>query len=140
MGIVSWARKKSPWVFHFPAGGGCNGCDIEVLASMAARFDPERVGMRLMGSPRHADVLLINGAVTKKNVKNLKRVYDQVPEPKVVVAVGNCALSGECFRNMYPIAKPLDTHLTVDIYVPGCPPRPQAILAAILRALEKKFR
>lgn len=103
---------------------------------MCPRFDPERIGIKLVGSPRHADIILATGAVTKKSRDAVKKVYDQVPEPKVVVGIGNCAISGECFRNCYGIEGPLDKVIPVDVYVPGCPPRPQAIISGILKAIK----
>jgi len=132
--MIGWARKQSPWVYHFPAGGGCNGCEIETLAASGPRFDPQRLGARFVTNPREADVLLINGPVTIKNRQNLIRVYNQIPDPKVVVAVGACAVSGEIFRYSYSIDCPVDKHIPVDLYVQGCPPRPHAILAAIKQA------
>jgi len=91
------ARLYSPWVFHLHAGG-CNGCDIEVVAAFSPRFDVERFGFTLVGTPRHADILVVTGPVTKQVAPFLRRVYEQVPKPKVVVAVGSCAISGGVFN------------------------------------------
>lgn len=97
MGLVTWARLKSPWVLHFNSGA-CNSCDIEVLAALAPRFDVERFGILLKGSPRHADVIIVTGPVTRQAAARLRRIYEQVPEPKFVMAVGTCTLSGGSFR------------------------------------------
>jgi membrane-bound hydrogenase subunit mbhJ len=134
--MLEWARKNSPWAFHFCAGGGCNGCDIEVVAAICPRYDPERLGVKLKGSPRHADILLVTDSVTKKNKKAFMRVYNQVPEPKVVVAVGNCAITGELFRGLYGVEGPIDKLIPVDVYIPGCPPRPEEILKGVKKAVE----
>ena len=136
MTLASWARKKSPWVMHFPCGG-CNGCDIEVVAALTPLYDAERFGVLLKGTPRHADVLLVTGIVTLQVRDRLKRVYEQVPEPKAVVAVGSCAVSGDVFDGSYAMAGPVDKVIPVDVYVPGCPPKPEAILAGVVKALEK---
>lgn len=134
--IVAWARKKSPWIMHLPCGG-CNGCDIEIVAALTPLYDAERFGVLLKGTPRHADILLVTGVVTLQVRDRLKRVYDQVPEPKVVVAVGNCATSSEIFEGSYAVAGPLDKVIPVDVYVEGCPPKPEAILTGVLKAVEK---
>ena len=139
MDIVKWSRVKSPWVFHFNAGG-CNGCDIELLAALNPKYDIERFGMILRGSPRHADVLLCTGTVTRQIRDRFKRIYDQVPEPKFVMAFGNCACSGGVFQKCYNVHEGIDKVVPVNMYVPGCPPRPQAIIDAavkLLTALQK---
>ena len=139
MDIVKWSRVKSPWVFHFNAGG-CNGCDIELLAALNPKYDIERFGMILRGSPRHADVLLCTGTVTRQIRDRFKRIYDQVPEPKFVMASGNCACSGGVFQKCYNVHEGIDKVVPVNMYVPGCPPRPQAIIDAavkLLTALQK---
>ena len=133
MSLKSFARKRSPWLFTFNTGG-CNGCDIELVAALTPKYDVERFGAVLKGSPRHADVFLITGPVTMQSEKRLKQLYEQIPEPKTVVALGNCACSGCIFRDNYPIK---GLKLPVDVYLPGCPPKPEAILDAIFKALEK---
>jgi len=134
--LAGWARKKSPWVMHFPCGG-CNGCDIEVVAALTPLYDAERFGVLLKGTPRHADILLVTGVVTMQIKDRLKRVYEQVPDPKVVVAVGDCAISGCVFDGSYAVAGPVDKVIPVDVYIAGCPPKPEAILAGVVKALEK---
>ncbi|MGC8974893.1 MAG: NADH-quinone oxidoreductase subunit B family protein [Thermoprotei archaeon] len=128
--------RYSPWLVHFNTGA-CNGCDIEVLASITPHYDPERFGVRLAPSVRHGDVLVVTGAVTKKAAERLKRLYEQMPEPKFVVAVGACALSGGVFHGSYPVVGGADKVVKVDVYVPGCPPRPEAILDGIIKLLKK---
>jgi membrane-bound hydrogenase subunit mbhJ len=96
--------------------------------------------MKLVGSPKHADVLLVTGPVTKKMVARVKRVYEQVPEPKLVMCIGTCGQSGGVFYDSYNLAGPIDQVLPVDVYVPGCPPRPEAIIYGVVKALEKLER
>ena len=133
------ALTKSLWVFHFNAGS-CNGCDIEIVATLTPRYDPERFGIKLVGSPRHADVLLVTGPVTKQMEARLRRVYDQMPSPKVVMAVGTCAQSGGVFFDSYNLAGPVDQVIPVDVYVPGCAPRPEAIINGVVTAIAKLER
>lgn len=137
--IFSKGRMKSPWIFHLNTGS-CNGCDIEIVAALTPRYDPERLGCVLVGSPRHADVLLLTGPLTHKMFSRVVRVYEQTPEPKAVVAVGACAVSGGPFLGSYTVEGPLDRIIPVDVYVAGCPPRPEAIVRGIVDALKKKFR
>jgi len=138
--LVAWARRKSPWVIHFNTGS-CNACDIEVVAAITPRFDLERFGAILKGSPRHADVLLCSGPVTTQIEDRLKRVYDQMAQPKFVVAVGSCACSGGIFRGCYNVKGGIDEAIPVSVYIPGCPVRPEAIIdgvAKLLASLEGK--
>ncbi|OGS17605.1 MAG: NADH-quinone oxidoreductase subunit B [Elusimicrobia bacterium RIFOXYA2_FULL_50_26] len=134
--LADWSRIKSPWIIHFNAGG-CNGCDIEVLAALTPRFDVERFGILLKGTPRHADVLVVTGPVNEQIKKRLKRIYDQMPNPKFVVAVGACALSGGVFRGCYNSLGGIDDVLPVSAYIPGCPPRPDAIIDGVAKLLGK---
>jgi len=136
MGLVSFFRKKSPWLLHFNTGG-CNGCDIELIAALTPRYDVERFGMQLRGSPRHADILVVTGPVTRQTKDRLIRIYEQMPEPKLVVAVGSCPASGCVFHDCYNVLGPLDKFIPVDAYVPGCPPKPEAIIFGLVKALEK---
>jgi NADH-quinone oxidoreductase B subunit len=128
--------KYSPWLLHFNTGA-CNGCDIEVLAALTPYYDPERFGVKLAPNPRHADVMVVTGAVTKKAAERLKRLYDQMPSPKFVIAVGACAISGGVFAGSYSIVNGADKVVPVSMYVPGCPPRPEAILYGIVKLLSK---
>ncbi len=133
--VIRWGVKRSPWLLHFNTGA-CNGCDIEVLAAITPLYDPERYGVKLAPSPRHADIIVVTGLVTKKAAERLKRIYDQIPEPKVVVAVGACAISGGVFQGSYSHYSGVDRVIPVDVYIPGCPPRPDAILKGIIKAVE----
>lgn len=132
--VKTWARTNSPWAIHFNSGS-CNGCDIEILATLTPRYDLERLGVKLQGSPRHADVLICTGPVTRQARERLRRIYEQMPEPKFVVAVGSCAISGGVFQGCYNIVGHIDQVIPVDVYVPGCPPRPEAIIDGIVKLL-----
>jgi membrane-bound hydrogenase subunit mbhJ len=134
--LVKWSRKKSPWIFHVSAGS-CNNCDIELIAALTPRFDIERFGILLKGSPRHADILVVTGIVNRQAAPRVRRVYEQTPDPKLVVALGNCAVSGGIFKNGYNMVGPVDKVIPVDVYVMGCPPRPQAIIDGIVEAIKK---
>jgi len=134
MSILTWARTHSPWLIHFNAGA-CNACDIEVVAALTPRFDVERFGALLKGSPRHADVMVVSGSVPRKIRDRLKRIYEQMPEPKFVVAVGSCAISGGVFQDCYNVMEGVDKIIPVDAYIPGCPPKPEAILDGVVKLL-----
>lgn len=136
MGLLSWSRAKSPWILHFNTGG-CNGCDVEILAALTPRFDIERFGITQHGSPRHADILVVTGPVTRQVKDRLIRVYEQMPEPKSVIAVGACATSGAPFIGCYNIHGGADTVLPVNIYVPGCPPKPEAVIDGMVKLIAK---
>jgi len=133
--INVWARTNSPWMLHFNSGS-CNGCDIEILATLTPRYDLERFGVKLQGSPRHADILICTGPVTRQARDRLLRIYEQMPNPKFVVAVGSCASSGAVFQGCYNIVGQIDEVIPVDVYVPGCPPRPEAITDGIIKLLQ----
>ncbi len=135
-GLGKWALKKSPWVFHL-ATGSCNNCDIEILAALTPRFDLERFGILLAPSPRHADCLLVTGAVTHKCRKRLLEAYRQTAKPCLVVAVGACPITGGVFKDSYNIVGPLDKIIPVDVYIPGCPPKPEALILGVVKALQK---
>jgi membrane-bound hydrogenase subunit mbhJ len=128
--------KKALWVYHCNSGS-CNGCDIEIIAALCPRYDVERFGIKLVGTPRHADVLLITGPVTRQMEARVKRVYEQMPDPKVVICVGNCGNTGDVFYESYNLVGPVDNVLPVDVYVIGCPPRPEAIIMAVAKAWVK---
>ena len=133
--------KKSPWIIHYD-GSSCNGCDIEVLASLSPLYDAERFGVINTGDPRQADILVITGAVNEKNSEVIKQIYEQMPNPKVVMAVGICACSGGIFKDCYNILGGVNKILPVDVYVMGCAARPEAIIDGIIKAvdiLDKKY-
>jgi NADH-quinone oxidoreductase B subunit len=132
--LVTWARIKSPWIIHFNSGA-CNGCDIEILASLTPKFDLERFGVLLKGTPRHADVLICSGPVTRQTKDRLIRIYEQMPEPKFVVAIGTCACSGGVFAGCYNILGGIDTAIPVSAYIPGCAASPQAIIDGVAKLL-----
>ena len=136
MGIISKSRMKSPWVVHFDCGS-CNACDIEILACLTPVYDVERFGIINIGNPKHADVLVVSGSVNNRNKRVLKNVYDQMPEPKAVVAVGACASTGGIFSECYNVLQGVDKVIPVDVYVPGCCPKPEAIIDGIVKAMGK---
>jgi ech hydrogenase subunit C len=126
--------KKSPWVIHYNASS-CNGCDIEVVASLTPLYDLERFGIVNTGNPKHADILLITGGVNEQCKRVVQTIYNQMPDPKVVVALGICAGSGGVFRECYNILGGADAAVPVDVYVPGCAVKPEAIIDGVVQAL-----
>ncbi len=128
-------RKKAPWILHYNAGS-CNGCDVEILACLSPKYDLERFGILNRGNPKQSDILIVTGPVTKRAKERLKRLYLEMPEPKVVVAVGACACSGGVFRGMYNVEDGIDKVIPVDVYVPGCAARPENIIDGVIKALE----
>jgi ech hydrogenase subunit C len=126
--------KKSPWVIHYD-GSSCNGCDIEVLACLTPVYDIERFGIVNTGNPKHADVFLITGTINEQNIEVVRNIYNQMPTPKVVAAIGICATSGGIFRECYNVKGGVDTAIPVDIYIPGCAVRPEAIIDGVVAAL-----
>jgi NADH-quinone oxidoreductase B subunit len=132
--LVRWSRIKSPWILHLNSGA-CNACDIEIVAALTPRFDVERFGVLLKGTPRHADVIIATGPVTRQIKDRIIRIYEQTPEPKFVVAVGACAMSGCVYRGAYNSLGGLDQVIPVTAYVPGCPARPDAILDGVVKLL-----
>ena len=132
--LVHWSRVKSPWVLHLNTGA-CNACDIEILAALMPRFDLERFGILLKGTPRHADVIVCTGPITRQNRDRVLRIYEQVPDPKFVVAVGACAMSGCVYRGSYNANLGVDQVLPVNAYIPGCPIRPDALIDGVVKLL-----
>ena len=132
--IVTWARIKSPWVLHFNTGA-CNACDIEIIATLTPRYDLERFGVVLKGAPRHADILLCSGPVTRQIEERLKKIYAQMAEPKFVVAVGTCSCSGGVFKGCYNVKEGIDKVIPVSAYIPGCPASPKAIMDGVVKLL-----
>ncbi|RJE46707.1 MULTISPECIES: NADH-quinone oxidoreductase subunit NuoB [unclassified Dehalobacter] len=133
---------KSPWLVHYDASS-CNGCDIEVLACLTPLYDVERFGVLNIGNPKHADIFVVTGSVNEQNKAVIKNIYDQMADPKVVVAIGACATSGGIFRECYNVQGGIDNVIPVDVYVPGCAARPEAIIDGVVQALgvlEEKYK
>jgi NADH-quinone oxidoreductase subunit B len=132
--LYNWGRRSSVWPLMF--GLAC--CAIEMIAAQAARYDMARFGMEVMRpTPRQADMMLVSGTVTKKMLPAIIRLYNQMPEPKYVVAMGACASSGGPFKEGYNVVAGIDKFLPVDVYIPGCPPTPQALIAGLIKLQEK---
>jgi len=127
-------NTKSPWIIHYD-GTSCNGCDIEVLACLTPLYDVERFGVVNTGNPKHADILLITGSINEQSISVVKQLYDTMANPKVVVAVGICAATGGIFADCYNVLGGVDKVLPVDVYVPGCAARPEAIIDGVVQAI-----
>lgn len=132
--LINWARVKSPWITIYNSGA-CNACDIEIIACLMPRFDIERFGIVAKGSPRHADILIVTGHVTLKQASRLRRVWEQIPEPKYVIAMGACGSSGGAFHGLYHIMERVEDVIPVDVYAAGCPPRPDEIINAVITCI-----
>ncbi len=128
-------RKKSPWILHYNAGS-CNGCDIEILASLSPKYDLERFGVINTGNPKQSDIFLVTGPVTYRSRERLIELYTQMPEPKVVIVVGSCSCTGGVFRDMYNVEDGVDRYIPVDIYIPGCATSPELIIDGLVKGLE----
>lgn len=139
MGIISrlinWGRIKSPWILQFNTGA-CNACEIEIIAALTPRYDLERFGIILKGTPRHADILVCSGPVTKQVKCRLLQIYEQIPEPKFVVAVGTCACTGGVFNGCYSVEGGINKVIPVSAYIPGCPANPKSIIDGVVKLLE----
>ncbi len=133
--VINWARMKSPWILHFNTGA-CNACDIEIIAALTPLYDLERFGVQLKGTPRHADVLVCSGPVTRQIEDRLVRIYEQMAEPKFVVAVGACACSGGVFKGCYNVEGGISSTIPVSAYIPGCPASPKAIIDGVVKLLQ----
>ncbi len=126
--------SKSPWVLHYD-GSSCNGCDIEVLATMTPLYDVERFGIINTGNPKHADILLLTGGINAQTAPVVRQLYNQMPDPKVVIACGICSCDGGIFKDCYNILGGSDKVVPVDVYVPGCAVRPEALIDGVVKAL-----
>ncbi|ELR64494.1 Carbon monoxide-induced hydrogenase small subunit CooL [Photobacterium marinum] len=136
MSFITNISKQSPWLYRINAGS-CNGCDVELATTaLIPRYDVERLGCQYCGTPKHADIVLITGPLTARVKEKVLQVYKEIPDPKVTVAVGICPISGGVFRDSYAIEGPIDKYINVDVNIPGCPPRPQAIIEGIAMAIE----
>jgi Ni,Fe-hydrogenase III small subunit len=126
---------RSPWLYRINAGS-CNGCDVELATTaLIPRYDVERLGIQYCGSPRHADIVLITGPLTRRVKGAALRIWEEVPDPKVTVVFGVCPISGGIFRESYAVHAGIDEFIPVDVNVPGCPPRPSAIIEGIAQAI-----
>lgn len=126
---------RSPWIIHYD-GSSCNGCDIEVLAALTPLYDAERFGVVNTGNPKHADILVVTGGVNDQNAPVVKQIYDQMLEPKIVVACGACACGGGVYQTCYNVLGGTDAVIPVDAYVPGCAVKPEAIIDAVIAGVE----
>ena len=137
---IAKSMMRSPWIYHINTGS-CNGCDIELVAVLTPRYDAERFGFKLAGTPRHADIVVISGPVTTQSKDRLIRTLAQVPEPKCVVTLGSCPQSGNVFKGSYSVEAPVEKFVHVDVAIAGCTVKPEAVIAGLYKAaeiLEKK--
>lgn len=133
--IIADATAKSPWIYHINTGS-CNGCDIELVAVLTPRYDAERFGFKLAGTPRHADIVVVSGPITSQSKDRLVRTLAQVPEPKCVVSIGSCPQSGNVFKGSYSIEGPLEKYVHVDVAIAGCTPKPEAVIEGLYKATQ----
>ncbi|MBQ6845881.1 MAG: NADH-quinone oxidoreductase subunit B family protein [Oscillospiraceae bacterium] len=133
--IIAKSMSKSPWIYHVNTGS-CNGCDIELVAVLTPRYDAERFGFKLAGTPRHADIVVVSGPITSQSKDRLVRTLEQVPEPKVVVSIGSCPQSGNVFKGSYSVEGPLEKYTHVDVAIAGCTPKPEAIIEGLYKAAQ----
>ncbi len=131
--VLTWGAANSLWIF--PMATSC--CGIEFMAAAASRVDLDRMGAFTRGTPRQSDLMVVAGTITVKMAPRVKRLWDQMPEPKWCIAMGSCAISGDFYRDIYSVVPGIDTFLPVDVYVPGCPPNPEALMHGMLRLQEK---
>jgi NADH-quinone oxidoreductase subunit B len=131
--LLTWGATNSLWIF--PMATSC--CGIEFMAAAASRVDIDRMGAMIRGTPRQTDVMVVAGTITVKMAPRVKRLWDQMPEPKWCVAMGSCAISGDFYRDVYSVVPGIDVALPVDVYIPGCPPNPESVMGGLLRLQEK---
>ena len=136
MGLKENILTRSIYIFHL-SSGSCNNCDIEIIDCLTPRFDLERFGIVLVGSIKHADVLLCTGSANKMTVPIIKTLYEQMPKPGFVIAYGACGSSRGLFKDSYNTGAPLDEIIPVDAYIPGCPPKPEATIGALVKLIDK---
>lgn len=131
--LMTWGSTNSLWIF--PMATSC--CGIEFMAGAASRVDLDRMGTIIRGTPRQSDVMVVAGTITVKMAPRVKRLWDQMPEPKWCVAMGSCAISGDFYRDIYSVIPGIDVAIPVDVYIPGCPPNPETLMGGMLRLQEK---
>ena len=136
MGLKEQILSRSIYAFHL-SSGSCNNCDIEILDSLTPRYDLERFGVVLVGSIKHADALFCTGSTNRMTVPRIKKLYDEMPKPGFVIAWGACGSSRGMFKDSYNTGQPLDEIIPVDAYIPGCPPKPEAVIAALAKLVKK---
>jgi Ni,Fe-hydrogenase III small subunit len=136
MSFAIQALTRSLNVFHL-AGSACNNCDIEILDAMTPKYDVERFGMTLVGSIRHADLIFLSGIFNKKAAIRAKHLFEQAPKPVIVIAIGGCPCTGIIFRGSYNWDGPPGDYIPIDAYLPGCPPKPEAIIATVLKVAQR---
>ncbi len=135
MGFKETILTKSIYVFH-ASSGSCNNCDIEILDCLTPRFDLERFGIVLVGSIKHADVMLCTGSANRLTIPIIRKLYEQMPKPGFVIAFGACGSSRGLFKDSYNTGEPLDEIIPVDAYIPGCPPKPEAVIGALVKLID----
>lgn len=133
--LIAESAAKSPWLFHINSGS-CNGCDIELVAVLTPRYDVERLGFKLAGSPRQADIVVVTGPVTRQSLDRVLSAISQVPEPRCIVTMGSCPQSGNVFKGSYSVCAPLSKYVPVDVDIAGCAPKPEAIIDGLVKATE----
>ena len=133
--LIEESTAKSPWIFHINSGS-CNGCDIELVAVLTPRYDAERLGFRLAGTPRHADIVVVSGPLTAQIKDRVLRTIEQVPEPRCIVTLGSCPASGNVFKGSYSVVGPLSKYVDVDVDIAGCAAKPETILLGLHKAAQ----
>ena len=133
--MIAQSMAKSPWIYHVNTGS-CNGCDIELVAVLTPRYDAERFGFKLAGTPRHADIVVVSGPITTQSKERLLRTLEQVPEPRCIVTLGSCPQSGNVFKGSYSIEAPLERFVHVDVAIAGCTPKPEAVIEGLYKAAQ----
>jgi len=136
LGLKEQILSRSIYVFHL-SSGSCNNCDIEILDCLTPRYDLERFGVVLVGSIKHADAILCTGSANRMTIPRIKKLYEQMPKPGFVIAWGACGSSRGLFKDSYNTGVPIDEIIPVDAYIPGCPPKPEAVIAAISKLVAK---
>ena len=131
--MIAQSMAKSPWIYHINTGS-CNGCDIELVAVLTPRYDAERFGFKLAGTPRHADIVVVSGPITTQSKERLIRTLEQVPEPRCIVTLGSCPQSGNVFKGSYSVEAPLEKFVHVDVAIAGCTPKPEAVMEGLDKA------